>query len=362
MRGTRTPVAVSLGFLLTSASLLFGQQGPLLPPGAVFSVLEKYLESLRLQSGIPGMSGTIVRDQQVVWEKGFGFQNVETHLRATPDTPFLIGNVSASMAAVLLLQCVEQRHLDLDEPFRRYGLSQPEPDATLRGVLSHAAPDGPKEFVYSPQRFAQLSAVMEWCAPQPFRKSVAHRILSGLAMMDSVPGIDLKDPQITLPEGLFDPRDIERYHDVLARMAVPYKARSRGRAERTEVPLMPLTASDGIVSTVRDLARFDIALDSPPVLLLQETLDAAWTPAAGRSGGALPTGLGWFVQSYRGERVVWQFGYIPNAYSSLVLKLPDRHLTFILLANSDGLSAPFQLEQGDVTRSLFATLFLRLVR
>jgi hypothetical protein len=43
------------------------------------------------------------------------------------------------------------------------------------------------------------------------------------------------------------------------------------------------------------------------------------------------------------------------------VKLPDRKLTFILLANSDGLSAPFELTSGNLTRSLFATLFLRLV-
>jgi hypothetical protein len=33
----------------------------------------------------------------------------------------------------------------------------------------------------------------------------------------------------------------------------------------------------------------------------------------------------------------------------------------ILLANSDGLSAPFALENGDVTTSLFAKTFLRLI-
>ena len=71
-------------------------------------------------------------------------------------------------------------------------------------------------------------------------------------------------------------------------------------------------------------------------------------------------GLGWFVQSYKGERVVWHFGNVPNAYSSLILKLPARGLTFIVLANSDGLSASFDLPQGDVTKSLFASLFLKL--
>ena len=49
-------------------------------------------------------------------------------------------------------------------------------------------------------------------------------------------------------------------------------------------------------------------VDAP--LLLPETLAAAWTPAAGRNGVPSPMGLGWFVQTYRGERVVWHFGNV----------------------------------------------------
>jgi hypothetical protein len=79
-----------------------------------------------------------------------------------------------------------------------------------------------------------------------------------------------------------------------------------------------------------------------------------------RGGANVPTGLGWFVQSYNGRDLVWQFGNLPNAYSSLILKVPERRITLILLANSDGLSAPFALEQGDVTASLYARLFLRV--
>jgi hypothetical protein len=58
--------------------------------------------------------------------------------------------------------------------------------------------------------------------------------------------------------------------------------------------------------------------------------------------------------------VVWHFGVSPDAFSSLILKLPDKRLTLILLANSDGLSAPFKLSAGDVTASFFARAFLRI--
>ena len=37
-----------------------------------------------------------------------------------------------------------------------------------------------------------------------------------------------------------------------------------------------------------------------------------------------------------------------------------RGVTLILLANSEGLSAPFALERGDVTTSVFARTFLRI--
>ena len=95
------------------------------------------------------------------------------------------------------------------------------------------------------------------------------------------------------------------------------------------------------------------------VLLHDEALRAMWSNVSS-TGTVRPTGLGWFVQSYNGEQLVWHFGNEPDAYSSLILKVPGKRLTLILLANSDGLSAPFDLPRGDVTSSLFAVTFLRL--
>jgi CubicO group peptidase (beta-lactamase class C family) len=337
-----------------------GQQISVVTQPGLLPALETYLESLRQQGGIPGMSAAVVYNGEIVWERGFGFQNVSGRVRATPDTPYLIGDITSTFAATLLLQCVEQRHLDLDERVSRYGISLPEADATLRHVLSHTSVDVPGQaFSYSPERYAQLTAAVESCAPQPYRKTVAHRLLDGLAMRDSVPGTDFAEPQPALEE-MFDADDLDRYRRSLSKVAVPYKVDGHGRVDRTELSPEGLTAASGLVSTVRDLARFDAALDST-LLLREETLAVAWNPVLAPGGAALPAGLGWFVQTYRGERVVWHFALVPNAYSSLIVKLPARHLTFILLANSDGLSAPFKLSSGDVTRSLFATLFLRLV-
>jgi CubicO group peptidase (beta-lactamase class C family) len=349
-------IAAILALLTLSAA---ARQNPAPPGDLGTTAFESYIELLRQQAGIPAISGALLQDGVVVWERGLGFANVETRVRATPDTPYPIADLSQSFAAVLLLQCVEQRRLDLDVPIREYGIALTDSGATLRRVLSHSSSGTGGAFRYDPERYSQLTAVMEYCAPQPYRKSVSHRLLERLAMIDSVPGRDVRSPEAS-PESLYTPAALERYAKSLERMAVAYRVDKKGRATRNDVIIDGINAATGIISTVRDLARFDAALDSD-LLLTYETLAAAWSPAQAADRTPLPMGLGWFVQTYRGAPVIWHFGVVPHGYSSMVVKVPSRKATMILLANSDGLAIPFQLESGDVTRSLFASVFLRML-
>lgn len=358
----RRLLAATLVLAGLSAAVPSGQ-GVIFTPNGVIPVLDAYLEALRAQAGIPGMSAAVVKDGNILWEKGYGFQNVSARIRATPDTPYLAGDLSATLAAVLVLQCVEQRHLELDRPVGTYGVAVADPGASLRQILSHTSPDPAAEpFLYSPERYRQLTALVERCAPQPYRKTVAHRVLNRLAMRDSVPGTDIREEALaqSLADGLFDTGEIDRYRSVLDRLALPYRVDGRGKADLVPLPVESISASGGLVTTVRDLARLEGALDDR-ILLLEDTLGQAWHPAITGRGTPAPFGLGWFVQSYRGQRVVWHFGQVTNAYSSLIVKLPDHKLTFVLLANSDRLSSPFNLQSGDISKSLFATLFLKLV-
>ena len=349
-------IAVSAIAVAAAVSPRAQNQTALTPFGA--PPIETYLELLRQQAGVPGMSAVILQDRQVTWERGFGHQDLESRIIATPITPYPVADLSQTLAAILTLQCVEHRRFALDDSAQRYGAKVEE--ATLRQVLTHAAPGATGDtFKYDPARYAELTYAIEWCAPQSYRKSVSHRILQRLGMVDSVPGTDLSNPTV-VPEEMWDPAILERYQRVLEKIAVPYKVDKKGKATRADaLPPEGVSAANGLVTTVRDLARLDVALDDA-VLLTEESTSAMWRNAPGKNGLVLPTGLGWFVQSYNGEPVVWHFGVVPNAYSALWIKLPARKITFILLANSDGLVAPYQLQSGDVTKSVFANLFLRL--
>jgi CubicO group peptidase (beta-lactamase class C family) len=169
----------------------------------------------------------------------------------------------------------------------------------------------------------------------------------------------LKQPDAATA-GLFDRDVLTRYQRVLLTVARPYTVDSRGRASPSAFPPRGINASAGLISTARDLAQYDRAI-ADHVLLRPETQDLSWTPATTTSGQPIPYGLGWFTQRIGGERVVWRYGLWGNAFSSLILKVPDRGLTLILLANSDGLSGRFPLAAGEVRVSSFAEAFLTIM-
>jgi CubicO group peptidase (beta-lactamase class C family) len=322
------------------------------------SAFEGYIELLRQTAGIPGLSGVLIQDGAIVWERGLGFADVEARLPARPDTPYLIGDLTEPFTAVLVLQCHERRQIDINREITNYRGAVPNDRALVRQVLSHtSAPSG--NFKYEPAQYAQLTGVVEYCSKQTFRKSLALDVLDRLGMARSVPGRDFATAG-AVPSDVLDKTYFDHYRRILENLAVPYKVDKRLHPTRTELTPEGINAATGLVSTVRDLAQFDFALDDG-TLLRDTTLAAAWQAALGPGGTPQPTGLGWFVQNYRGVPLVWQYGVVANAYSGMVLKIPSRRVTMILLANSDGLVNSFQLEAGDVTRSPFASVLLRML-
>lgn len=177
-----------------------------------------------------------------------------------------------------------------------------------------------------------------------------------MVMVDSVPGSDVV--RLTPPAEGFAASDLERYADALRRLATPYSVDKRGRATPSSYVASALTPASGLIASIRDLEQFDLRLKGD--YLSPEWRALAWTPPTGANGQPLPHAHGWFVQDYNGDRLVWQFGVSDNASSSMIIMVPRRGVTLMLLANSHGLARPFSLSAGDVTVSPFARLFLSI--
>ena len=323
------------------------------------TLFTRYLEPLRIQAGIPGLSAAITSNGRIIWEGGFGFADVEARVAAAPHTPYPIASITKTATSTLLMQCVEAGRLNLDAPIRTYTTIVPDANATVRQVLAMASDAAAgSTYRYDGDRFLALTPVVEACTGASYRVAVARQILDRIGMSDSVPGHDLEagsDPA----SSAVDPATLARYRAVLVRIAKPYVVRNR-RPALSEYPPKGINASAGLVSTVRDLARYDGAIDAH-VLIQSSTQLIAWTPFRLASGRDAPYALGWFVQSTAAGRAVWHHGQWPT-FSSLILKLPDRGMTLILLANSDGLNSRFPMTAGDVAASPFARAFIEAAR
>jgi CubicO group peptidase (beta-lactamase class C family) len=337
--------------IVVVCALLFGQETS--AQSLTLSLLGQYLDALREQAAIPGMSGVVLQDGVPARWYAFGRQDVDTNERATTATPYFINGLTQTLGSTMLLKrCVEDNGVAISERVASWNPAFAEPEPTIADLLAHRSRTG--AFLFDPSRFAALTPILEQCADVPFAQVLETEVFGRLGMTSSVPSRALAGVAPAAAPG-FDAATLQRYTAVMQRVATPYRVDRGGRATRSEHLGAPPTMADGVISTVEDLARFDAAV-SHDVLIHAPARIAAWTNVAG-----LPTGLGWFVQGYNGEPVVWQFGVAKDAYSSMIIKLPSRDITLILLANSDGLSAPFALDKGDVTASPFARTFLRLI-
>lgn len=319
--------------------------------------LDKSIEDLRGFLKIPGISAAVVKDQKAIWSRGFGLADVENNIPATPQTAYRIASLTKTFASTLLMQLVEQGKLDLDEPMSKYSPLYKDDTVKVRHVLSHTSEVTPgARYAYNGNIFARLDAVVEKTSGKPFRQLLAENILEKIGMTDSVPGQDAMSQKELL--AAMGPAVAKRREAALARLAKPYTLYGKDEMVLTGYPFRQISTSAGLVSTVTDLAKFDAALDRH-LFIKQETQGLAWTPMTANDGRKLPYGLGWFTQDVQGLKLIWHYGQWWQ-FSALILKVPDRNLTLLLLANSDGLSTPFGLGGGDVLNSAFASTFLRL--
>ena len=323
--------------------------------GLVFDAFRDYIDSLRVQAGIPGLAVAVIGKDQVLWEHAFGEQDVERAIATRTDTPFHLDGVTQVVMAALVLRCVEDGRLRLDDQIGQLRPDGPDVDASIRELLSHTTGGvGGVQFAYRPERLDPLLDAVAACTGQSFREAVGT-LLDRLGMPNSVPGPDVVHLE---PAADYAP-PVERYSNVLQRLATPYAEDGEGRSVESSYTVTTLTAAGGLISSVLDFAWFDLALRNG-LLLHSDTLALAWSPPIGSNGLPLAHGLGWFVDTYDGQPVVWQFGVGENASSSLVVTAPEQGLTLVVMANSDGLATPLRLAAGGLTQSPFARLFLEL--
>ncbi len=104
------------------------------------------------QGPIAGMSIAVVRGNQTLVLKGYGYSNLELTTPATPETVYHIDSITKNLTAAALVQLAEQHKLNLDDLVEKYvpEIHAIAPAATVRSLMNHTSgiPDftnlGPK--------------------------------------------------------------------------------------------------------------------------------------------------------------------------------------------------------------------------
>lgn len=306
---------------------------------------EAHLEQLRQDKNIPGMSAVIADGQHVMWSRGYGFANVAQQIPATDTTAFHLASLTKTFASTIIMQLVEAGQLDLDAPVANFGIALSSPGTIrVRHLLTHTSGGTPgSSFLYDGDRFGLLDQVIQRVTNESFAQRVTDVILTPLRLPHTAPNI------LNSTAFAFSGLDADAFRKNLAqgyssdgRMPIPYP-NSFGTAA-------------GMVASAIDVASYSMAIDRN-AFLRPETQALAFTAAVSTNGQTLPYGLGWFVQTINGVKLQWHYGWW-TGNSSLIIRVPERGLVFILLANTDALSAGTRLGFGDLLSSPAARAFL----
>ncbi|WP_158409237.1 serine hydrolase domain-containing protein [Fimbriimonas ginsengisoli] len=322
------------------------------PPSDFKSRIDKFLRVSAESMGIPGFAYAVVKDGKVICQGAHGLSNLTYKVRATPKTPFLLASITKQFTAAAIMRLAEQGKVKIDEPISTYLADAPESwhAITVRNLLNHtgglkdrfeekntslwrlnyselamyeAAKSTPVDFApgtawqYTDQGYFLLGRIIEEVSGQKYRAFLEESFFKPLGMT-STTTIAMKEIVPNLAEGYaMEGGKIIHNH------------------RRTDYGLV---SHFGVISTVGDLAKWVIAMNSGKALK-PETVKEMWTPARLADGSEVTGtsgsyGLGWFLEWLNGHRVVQHGG----ATGTALYTLPDDHLAVIVLTNLEQLS------------------------
>jgi CubicO group peptidase (beta-lactamase class C family) len=341
--------------------------------------LEAYLNRLTASGNPPGLSVVVVKNGEVVYNKGFGHADGPRGINATPDTTYHWWSMTKIPTAIAVMQLQEQGKLDLDDQIIKYlpwfEVNYPSNTSTvitIRNLLQHTSglPDSVPamagwvhyndetynqtevlrqhlpEFntlkfepgskaVYSNLNYMVLGAVIETVSGQSYESFITENILQPLSMSQT--GF-VVSPAMAEHEAAGTLAVIHPYTPLLPTLLDP-KALVRERGGKLfwlQRFYIDATPSTGLIGPAPDVARFMLAylnhgtLDGEAILRPVSIATLTDTPPVdGR-------GLGWAIGNTGDERYLEHMGG-GAGFATTMRIYPHSGMGIAILANGTDL-------------------------
>ena len=116
--------------------------------------LDKKLTEIQAASDLPGFAVGVVNGKGVLYQKGFGFADVEKKIPYTTETAQPIGSVSKTFVGVALMKAIDAGELDLETkindvlPFKVYNPNFPAEEIKIKHLVTHTSGIIDREVIY----------------------------------------------------------------------------------------------------------------------------------------------------------------------------------------------------------------------
>ena len=332
-----------------------------------------------------GFAVAVVEKNKVIYEKGFGYRDVEKKLPATPNTLFAIGSCTKAFTASLIGLLVKEGKVDIDKPVELYmpGLkffNDPMNNTiTLRDMMSHRTGlprhDFSWYFFSSSSRDSIVQRIQYQEPTAPVRDKWQYNNFMFTAQGALVEKLTGKSWEDNVREKFFKPlgmsnsnftiKDWEAYNE----SAIGYGVKKDSIIKKLEYyNIAAMSPAGAINSSVHEMANWVITWINGGKYNGKEIIPASYLVEAISSQSivspGLPTterpdlffatyGFGWSLSSYKGHYRVEHGGNI-NGFSASTSFFPTDSIGIIVLTNQDGSTVP------GIIRNLIADRMLAL--
>jgi CubicO group peptidase (beta-lactamase class C family) len=303
------------------------------------------------QNDITGLSIALVDDQQVVWQTGFGYADLENGVRADPETLYRAGSIAKLFTASAVMQLSEQGRIDIDQP-----LAAALPEFSIKSRFAHADPVTPRNVMAhysglpsnylldlyvrnpSPRFEVVLDGLRDQYLTFPPNKVFSYSNAGMAVLGTAVQQLSGEPFGDYMARHFFQPLGMA--HSRFAARPLVKTYEKHREAEAYSLRDMPAA---GLLSNVVDLSQFirmqfaGGALDGRHVLSAS-SVDEMLRPQNARAPFAFDSlvGLGWMLHGIQvpgGGPVASHGGSLPDSHSMLAI-LPGHKLGVVVLTNS----------------------------